>query len=417
MMCGKKGVSLITVLMFMLVATIAATATFKWLNSEGHSSAARMMRNEARQAAVAGITAARTWMTYHGNETGAIIRQFKGNGNKPIHMNNVLGNNIESANQNFDVWLVGAETESSPYVVKILSTGESRNGSKHSEVAIMKISGLYQVKVPEKKVSISFDRAFFGKTTGITGDDSLESAIINGDFGHQNNVPVISKPLLVTGNFSFQGTTNMGGDLYVGGNFENRGGLFFGNLEMDPHSNDYANCKTPDADIVVYIGGSITTCEGNIIAVCGDLYVGGSVPANCDIKVGGNFTVNGHMERGTGDISKGIGVKKNMVFTDNASWTKNELNYFNSTGGGTVSTFKVTNNLVLPPTMDGRKDENGGYAIDLTGKVMSYTTANTILREQGNNNNPKKYGVFVEGTKYCICGYCTKFSFAKTLLG
>ena len=63
MMCGKKGVSLITVLMFMLVATIAATATFKWLNSEGHSSAARMMRNEARQAAVAGITAARSWMT------------------------------------------------------------------------------------------------------------------------------------------------------------------------------------------------------------------------------------------------------------------------------------------------------------------------------------------------------------------
>ena len=398
MMCGKKGVSLITVLMFMLVATIAATATFKWLNSEGHSSAARMMRNEARQAAMAGITAARSWMTYHGNETGAIIRQFKGNGNKPIHLNNVLGNNIESANQNFDVWLVGAETESSPYVVKILSTGESRNGSKHSEVAIMKISGLYQVKVPEKKVSISFDRAFFGKTTGITGDDSLESAIINGDFGHQNNVPVISKPLLVTGNFSFQGTTNMGGDLYVGGNFENRGGLFFGNLEMDPHSNDYANCKTPDADtLVVYIGGSITTCEGNVIAVCGDLYVGGSVPPNCHIKVGGNFTVNGHMERGSGG-SYGIGVKKNMVFTDNASWSKYEVNYFNSTGGGTVSTFKVTNTLVLPPTMDGQKDENGSYAIDLTGKVMSYTTANTVLREQGNNNNPKKYGVFVEGT-------------------
>ena len=397
MMDTKKGVSLITVLMFMLIATIAATATFKWLSSEGHSSAARMMRSEARQAAVAGITAARTWMTYHGNETGAIIRQFKGNGDKPIHMNNVIGNNIESDNQKFDVWLVGAETETSPYVVKILSTGESRNGSKHSEVAIMKISGLYQVKVPEKKVSISFDRAFFGKTTGITGDDSLESAIINGDFGHQNNVPVISKPLLVTGNFSFQGTTNMGGDLYVGGNFENKGGLFFGNIDTNPNSNNYANCNTPDADtLVVYIGGSITTCEGNILAVCGDLYVGGSVPPNCDIKVGGNFTVNGHMERGTGDVSKGIGVKKNMVFTDQASWTKNEINYYNSTGGGTISTFKVTNNLVLPPTMDGKMDWQDNYVFTLSGKVMSYTTANTVLRERNAPN--KKYGAFVEGT-------------------
>jgi len=227
----KRGVSLITVLMFMLVATIAATATFKWLNSEGRSSAARMMRNEARQAAVAGITTARTWMTYHGNETGAIIRQFKGNGHKPVHMNNVLGTNLEGDNQSFDVWLVGAETEKSPYVVKILSTGRSRNGTKHSEVAIMKVTGLYQVKVPEKKVSISFDRAFFGKSTGITGSDSLESAIINGDFGEQNNVPVVTNPLMITGNFSFQGTSVFGNDLYIGGNFNNRGGLYIGNVD------------------------------------------------------------------------------------------------------------------------------------------------------------------------------------------
>ena len=40
-MFSKKGVSLITVLLFMLVATIAATATYKWLTSEGRSSASR----------------------------------------------------------------------------------------------------------------------------------------------------------------------------------------------------------------------------------------------------------------------------------------------------------------------------------------------------------------------------------------
>jgi len=394
-MKSRRGVSLITVLMFMLIATIAATATFKWLSSEGHSSAARMMRNEARQAAMAGITAARTWMTYHGNETGAIIRQFKGNGNKPIRMNNVLGGNIDGDNQKFDVWFVGAETSSSPYIVKILSTGESRQGTKHSEIAIMKVAGLYQVKVPEKKVSISFDRAFFGKTTGITGSDSLESAIINGDFGEQNNVPVVTNPLMVTGNFSFQGTSVFGNDLYIGGNFNNKGGLYIGNVDTIKTSDKYGMCNTPDADtVVVYIGGSIESCHGNILSVCGDLYVGGSVPVDCDIKVDGNFTVNGYMERGTSDISKGIGVSKNMLFTDKASWTKNEKNYYNSTGNGTISTFKVKKNMVLPPTMDGVMDLQDNYTFGMSGKMMSYTTANTVLLSQGNG----KYGVFVEGT-------------------
>ena len=40
---NKAGVSLIAVLLFMLVATIAATATWKWITSEGKSSASRML--------------------------------------------------------------------------------------------------------------------------------------------------------------------------------------------------------------------------------------------------------------------------------------------------------------------------------------------------------------------------------------
>ena len=37
----KKGVALITVLLFMMMATIAATAVHKWLVSENKASAAR----------------------------------------------------------------------------------------------------------------------------------------------------------------------------------------------------------------------------------------------------------------------------------------------------------------------------------------------------------------------------------------
>ena len=83
----KSGVSLITVLLFMLVATIAATATYKWITSEGRSSAARMMEREAYQSAVAGIESARSWMTYHANETGALIKQYKDGKNVPVKMN------------------------------------------------------------------------------------------------------------------------------------------------------------------------------------------------------------------------------------------------------------------------------------------------------------------------------------------
>ena len=45
----KAGVSLITVLLFMMIATIAATATYKWITSEGRSSASRMLEREAYQ--------------------------------------------------------------------------------------------------------------------------------------------------------------------------------------------------------------------------------------------------------------------------------------------------------------------------------------------------------------------------------
>ena len=87
-MFNKKGVSLITVLMFMLIATIAATATFKWLTSENRSSASRMQTQEARQSAIAGIQSTRAWMTHNANDVGALVRQYVLGGKQPILLNN-----------------------------------------------------------------------------------------------------------------------------------------------------------------------------------------------------------------------------------------------------------------------------------------------------------------------------------------
>ena len=82
---SKKGVSLITVLLFMLVATIAATATFKWLTSENRSSATRMLRQEAYQSAIAGIENTRAWMTNHANDVGGVIKQYLENNRISIY--------------------------------------------------------------------------------------------------------------------------------------------------------------------------------------------------------------------------------------------------------------------------------------------------------------------------------------------
>ena len=120
----KSGVSLVTVLLFMLVATIAATATYKWLTSEGRSSASRMMEAEAKQAAVAGIESARSWMTYHGNEVGAIVKQFFANDKKPIKLDRVLSSGLEG-HQDYSVSVVGIDARTNVYKIKVLSQESS----------------------------------------------------------------------------------------------------------------------------------------------------------------------------------------------------------------------------------------------------------------------------------------------------
>ena len=73
---GKKGVALVTVLLFMTVATIAATAVYKWLNSAERASASRLKQSEAYQASQAGLNAARAWLAYNGEETAGLVTQL-----------------------------------------------------------------------------------------------------------------------------------------------------------------------------------------------------------------------------------------------------------------------------------------------------------------------------------------------------
>lgn len=259
----KSGVSLVTVLLFMLVATIAATATYKWLTSEGRSSASRMQQNEAYQSALAGIESARSWMTYNANETGAIIKQYKDGNNAPVKLTDRLAAFVR-AGQHYDVYLVGVNTENSTYKLKLLSEGTARNGgAKHSEVAILNVNGLYRVTKPTKtiKVHTDFEYAYFGGSLHYEGSNDVTSMVVNGNWDH-NPPKTTSGDFIVTGNANLSGnridvakTTCIGGtlnttngittkDFYVAGKATNFTGVisgdayFDGNLEMSSACGD-----------------------------------------------------------------------------------------------------------------------------------------------------------------------------------
>lgn len=228
-MFSKKGVSLVTVLLFMLVATIAATATFKWLTSENRSSATRMQTQEARQSAIAGIQSTRAWMTNNANEVGALVRQYVLGGKQPILLNSRVSPHI-SSKQDFNVWLTGVSETNGYFKFKILSEGIARNDSKHTEAAIINVSGLYQVSIPEIEEeetykNIAYDYSYFGGSISNHGDAKLSSMLINGNWS--GNPIGIDKNIIITGhaslsgdNVDIYGTGCIGGDLYADNGIE-----------------------------------------------------------------------------------------------------------------------------------------------------------------------------------------------------
>ena len=222
----------------MLVATIAATATYKWITSEGRSSASRMLEQEAYQSSVAGLDNARTWMTYHANDVGNLIRQFIEGGNKPINITDRLRPLVRTG-QNYQVWLTGVNTDKPTYKLKLVSYGESRNGTRHGEAAIYNVDGLYQVKVPKKTIeeasSIHFEFNYFGGSMKASGHVGAKSLLVNGDIDGANPIYaetdiIVTGDVIMSGNgIGADGTTCIGGtldanngvngnDFYVGGN-------------------------------------------------------------------------------------------------------------------------------------------------------------------------------------------------------
>ena len=384
---SKAGVSLVTVLLFMLVATIAATATFKWLTSEGRSSGARMQKQAAYQSAMAGIENARAWMTYSANDVGALIKQFRDE-NKMIKLNNRLTPWLR-ANQDYDVWLAGVNTGTAHnFKLKILSSGKSAGGSVHNEVAIFNVDGLYQVQIPQEVVGINFDKAFDGRTTGVTGSDTMQSGIIHGDFTDQNNTPKLTGNFIISGDMGFGGHIHGDGDMYVKGSITSKnGGYTFGTRIGGGPGHLDTN--------VVYVGGDIACADNQPIRVYGDLYVGGSISQKCAIDVSGNLTIGGSIER-TDNAAKTFTIGKNLVFKPDAEfhWTTT-IGY----GTGGQAGTGVGENTYLA-RLNG-KNSNGDRKINFGKKIYLYQNVT------GYENCPNKDsdGKFRPVT----CTYCEGF--------
>lgn len=382
----KSGVSLIVVMLFMLVATIAATATYKWITSQGRASSSRMLEREAYQSSLAGIENARAWIAWHANDAGALIKQYLDGDKKPVRMDRQL-RSLQREGQSYSVWLTGVNTENSTYRLKILSKGESRNGAaSHSEVAILNVDGLYQVRVPaEKKASkVDFDYAYFGGSTSYSGEHKATSMLINGNWS--GNPQGIEKNFVVTGNVTLSGSKiEVGGTTCIGGNLSTQNGFIGKDL---------------------YVGGDVSSFNGKIT---GNAYLDGNfdVGSACGDKnfaIFGNVTLNGTLK--PGDCS-GKRIEGNLCVGETGK-------LYAETGN---NPFSVKGNIWIPGNDQisaGQDDNHNNYAKLVLGDDPSslvYIAFSHPYSDYKNMRETKKFKESASYNKRCGgYGYCEKWS-------
>src|SRR5574344_1142596 len=299
----KRGVALVTVLFFMLVELIAATALFKWLKYMGDSSAAELKKTEAYQASQAGVETVRAWLQYDANDVGAILGYYMAE-KVPVRLDSVLAPLQSNRSQKFSVYLVAADVQSYPYKLKFVSTGTGRNGARYSQVAIFDVNGLFQVRIPTESSSVNFTEALFGGAdAGI--NLNVSSAIINGNTTFNTSVKATDH-IIVTGDLSVNSSTDVT-NLYVYGNLYTCTNLIGRNSTYVRDTLYINGTQTFYGDL--YAGGGVdlsgtgagkaqcSTGSGTSLLVTGNLSTDGNIitprhSAASPVEVDGNVVVN-----------------------------------------------------------------------------------------------------------------------------
>lgn len=310
--CLKKGVSLVTVLVFMTIATIAATATYKWLSSVGFTSADRMAINEAKESSHAGLEAIRSWMTYHANDVGAIVRQYYDGGKKPVALDPLLPGS-GYGRQRFSVWLTGVETSGASHKFTIVSTGTSRTDTKYSETSVLNVRGLYKVKVPvmADHKALEYGYSYFGGTTQGGGNSYATSMLVNGDWS--GNPLSVDSDFVVTGNVTLSGNDIKAGlNTCIGGNLnaENKG---FSGRNIYVHGN--TNLFSGRIGGTAYFNGNLGRSHADSMVASGDFTVNGNFETFGQSQynfIKGNFCLSGELD--VSRIQKKFEASANVKF-------------------------------------------------------------------------------------------------------
>ena len=307
----------------MMIATIAATATYKWLSSEGFTSADRMAMSEAREASHAGLESVRSWMTYHANDVGAILRQYYDGGKKPVALTNVV-RGMNTNKQVFNVWLTGVETSGSAYKFTIVSNGIARGNAKYSETSILNVRGLYKVKEPSVVVQkpLDFHQTYFGGSLKGAGNHKNSSMIINGNW--EGNPTGVTEDFVVTGEAKLSGNNiQLGKHACIGGEFKpENNGVTATDLYAKEATTKFSGTISGNA---VFNGSVEITDAGHGLTVLKDLTLKSSYKTHQDKPniINGNFCMEQdasfiiNMFQGDGGkihAKKNVNIKNTKVF-------------------------------------------------------------------------------------------------------
>lgn len=404
----NKGVALITVLLFMLVATIAATAVFKWIQAQNRASASQLKQNEAYQASQAGINAARSWLAYNGQETAALVTQFERE-KTPILLDSMLTPLTSKMQQGYSVYLTNVDASNASDVkLKIVSVGKGRHNSVYSQVAILGVNGLYKVKVPVKisKASVPYNYSYFGGSTEFQGEHKGTAMLINGNW--KGNPGELDEDFIVTGNAVLSGNKiEIGKTACIGGDMNTQNGSIVNNI--------YVGGKSVNMDISARGNAYF---EGNVFEQ--SCYYNWMHQLECPYNVGAksdtvakNMTLNGTM--GLDLQSHNFVVGGNLCLTN-----RGKIDF----GTNTSKKFMAVGNVYIPSgtnalqPFEGWSNEAdsraGSRYLGGPGKDVYVATAIKCddsygsWRQKNNHNCPTTYTLYdYEGN---VSGKQTKFS-------
>lgn len=370
MMQNKKGFSLPLVLGIMLFATIVGTSLNRVLSKEGFTSGAQMNQSEAFLAAKAGLSSARSWITYHAVDVKALLDKFEADREAtgaavPVYLDFLDG----YTGMNYKVYLVDMMYSSSNggnLDIKVQSVGLGRNGSNGVLTGVYRVTGIVpmsQVIVATPPAPQSVKDALFisgGLTvnSGLTVNGSLytdETVIGNSGLTIKGNMMLgpngtyaFNGPLVVDSNLYFgqqfyvnSSPVTIGGSAY----FEQDIKYINSNLTIgkdlfvkEQFGQNYPNGNTTTVNGNAYFGKKVWTGNTSILLVKGDVRLG----PNSDIVNQNSSTIEfqRHVNSyGSISINSSANFKLGTSATDTAIFVSNDSD-IPATGVGGAKIWK-----------------------------------------------------------------------------